>query len=377
MTLPATSILAGQSVTSAPERENALEICHGILDCRNFTDLTQGILQRVTGFLDAETSVLFEFSYDGKGFRPTRQARHEVPEQALKSYDHYLHEDPVILKSFSPDGRYSIAPGKFDLVCLSELHDDRHLTNSSYYNEFLRPQHIHHVMALFFRPSVENASIFAFGFHRPRASRHFASSEMTRAMQVAPALFACVNGMTLTERLKQQEDLLSGLSRATAEMGVLMFDASRTLRYANPCAARLIGLDGPDSGLMPRPEAPIYAEILKLCARAKLTGGTVRERLGNDCTASAQMLEGDSQRILVTLSPSRLELSLETRTATLGMTRRENDIIRLVLAGQSNPQIADQLCLSTRTVENHLRSIFSKAAVHSRTQLVRLLLADD
>lgn len=367
------------AVARAPEHDNALEICHDILGCRDFTDITRKTLQRMTRFFDAETSVLFEFAYDGKGFRSNRYARHEVPEQALRSYDRYVQVDPVILQSFSPDGRYSLAPGKFDLVCLTDIHDETKLTESAFYNEFLRPQHIHHVMALFFRPSVEDASIFAFGFHRPRAAARFAERELTRAAQVAPALFACVNGLTLTERLKRQEEVLSGLAQATADMGVLILDGSRQPLYANPRAGAIIGLDQRESGIIGSPTAAVFGDILRLCGRAEWQGDHVRERLTDDCTATVQILDSadGEKRFLVTLCPSRLEQNFEDRVAALGMTRRENDIIRLVAAGSTNAQIADQLCLSTRTVENHLRSIFSKADVHSRTQLVRLLLTED
>jgi ATP/maltotriose-dependent transcriptional regulator MalT len=53
------------------------------------------------------------------------------------------------------------------------------------------------------------------------------------------------------------------------------------------------------------------------------------------------------------------------------LTPREVEVLRLVAAGLSNPQIAQQLLVSTRTVEAHLRSIFSKLDVTSRTAAAR------
>jgi DNA-binding NarL/FixJ family response regulator len=43
----------------------------------------------------------------------------------------------------------------------------------------------------------------------------------------------------------------------------------------------------------------------------------------------------------------------------------------------SNKQVAAQLFLSPRTIDSHLRNIFSKLAISSRTQLARLPLGDD
>jgi len=56
------------------------------------------------------------------------------------------------------------------------------------------------------------------------------------------------------------------------------------------------------------------------------------------------------------------------------LTQREAEVLRLVAAGLSKPQMAQHLVLSTRTVEAHLRSIFSKLAVTTRTAAARFAL---
>ena len=43
------------------------------------------------------------------------------------------------------------------------------------------------------------------------------------------------------------------------------------------------------------------------------------------------------------------------------------EVLRLVASGQSNPQIADTLFLSPKTVQRHLSNIFTKTGVTSRT----------
>ena len=52
------------------------------------------------------------------------------------------------------------------------------------------------------------------------------------------------------------------------------------------------------------------------------------------------------------------------------LTDRETEVLQMISKGHSNPQIAEELNLSRRTVQSHLRNIFNKLKVDSRTQAV-------
>jgi DNA-binding NarL/FixJ family response regulator len=62
---------------------------------------------------------------------------------------------------------------------------------------------------------------------------------------------------------------------------------------------------------------------------------------------------------------SDVEEELQRRSS--GLTAREIDVLHLVADGLSNAEIAERLVLSQRTVHAHLRSIFDKLGVNSRT----------
>ncbi|MEO6458033.1 MAG: LuxR C-terminal-related transcriptional regulator [Chloroflexia bacterium] len=58
-----------------------------------------------------------------------------------------------------------------------------------------------------------------------------------------------------------------------------------------------------------------------------------------------------------------------------GLTEREVEVLRLVTSGQTVRQVAEQLCLSAWTVQAHIRSIYSKIGVTSRSAATRYVVA--
>ena len=59
------------------------------------------------------------------------------------------------------------------------------------------------------------------------------------------------------------------------------------------------------------------------------------------------------------------------------LTPRERAVLRLVAKGHTDNDVAEQLTISPRTVQGHLRSIYSKLGVNSRTAAARQALESD
>ena len=51
-----------------------------------------------------------------------------------------------------------------------------------------------------------------------------------------------------------------------------------------------------------------------------------------------------------------------------GLSQREVEVLWLIAAGKTDREIADELVNSSRTVNNHVRSILNKTAVANRTE---------
>ncbi len=53
------------------------------------------------------------------------------------------------------------------------------------------------------------------------------------------------------------------------------------------------------------------------------------------------------------------------------LTPREQEILRLIAEGFSNKEIADMLCISLKTVENHRYNIMNKLGLHSIADIIK------
>jgi DNA-binding NarL/FixJ family response regulator len=59
------------------------------------------------------------------------------------------------------------------------------------------------------------------------------------------------------------------------------------------------------------------------------------------------------------------------------LTRRELDVLSLLVGGLSQPEIAERFFISPKTVGKHIEHILAKLGVHNRAQAVALALRDE
>ena len=117
-------------------------------------------------------------------------------------------------------------------------------------------------------------------------------------------------------------------------------------------------------------------------AQAALAGRGV-DRRGNPASARVlakrrgwAMLHGQAltggggRRVAVTIQPAGPDRITPLLMTAYGLTAREEQVTRHVLQGDSTAQIAEALCVSPYTVQEHLKHIFEKTSVRSRRELI-------
>jgi DNA-binding NarL/FixJ family response regulator len=68
------------------------------------------------------------------------------------------------------------------------------------------------------------------------------------------------------------------------------------------------------------------------------------------------------------------QVDIQTTSTRGKVSKREMDVLLHVKDGLRNPEIAERLGLSTKTVENHVRSILQKLGAKNRTEAVVIAL---
>ena len=159
-----------------------------------------------------------------------------------------------------------------------------------------------------------------------------------------------------------------------------------------------LGIEARSRALLSQQEGPehLYREAIERLGRTRLRGEHARAHLlcgewlrreGRRMDAreqlrtahrmftamGAQAFAERARRELLATGETVRKRTVDTR---YDLTAQERQIARLAREGLSNPEISTQLFISPRTVEWHLRKVFSKLGIRSRRQL-RAALSED
>jgi len=136
---------------------------------------------------------------------------------------------------------------------------------------------------------------------------------------------------------------------------------------------RLPGLGGADAVAAIRKEFP-NARIIVLTTfdgdediyralQAGARGYLLKGMFGDELMDAIRAVHAGKSRI-----PSVVAERLAGRMGGPGLTARELDVLRLIVAGKSNKEIGGELNITEATVKTHINSLLSKMGVTDRTQ---------
>jgi len=97
----------------------------------------------------------------------------------------------------------------------------------------------------------------------------------------------------------------------------------------------------------------------------------VRTNTGRWAVIEGAPLEGaDRGNAAITIRSATADEVFDLLAKAYDLTRRERQLVALMLDGLATKQLAAALCISEHTVQDHLKAIFAKTHLHSRRELV-------
>jgi DNA-binding CsgD family transcriptional regulator len=307
-----------------------------------------------------------------------------------------------------PDGFFAAEPLKSYIaaqphhrfVRISDLFSNRSsLIKSAFYRRYMAPQKCAHGVCLSFWKDQRIICVIA--IMRTATQGDLSLAEMKLLRQLYHQFQTALCRLRLLEREHSlRMDLEEFLSRLPMPTILLRWNLKPI--YQNLAAREFCAVweKGPEEAKRTKANSPIPSEILDRCRLLKqqwaeaqrpiapLTGFK-EERVHHPrlprLRATVQLKQLMSVGVtrphfLIECEDLRRHAALSTGSAAsarlphlVRLTRREQEVARLVCEGRSNQEIANDTCLSLPMVKKHLHAVFRKLEVPSRTRLVALM----
>lgn len=243
--------------------------------------------------------------------------------------------------------------------------------DSARYRDFFAPMGLQDELRVALR--VDNSCWGYLCLHRAAAAAVFSPEEARFMARVAPHLAAGIRAGLLLQA--------TAAAAAHDGPGLVLVGAGGELRGMNAAAAAWLedlGADGHGTGL-PVEVSELTVRLRHLPAvRPGPARLQVRTRSGRWATLHASWMTAENTDTMAVIIEAATPAEVApTMMIGYGLTRREQAVTRLVCQGLSTRKIGDRLYLTVDTVQDHLKSIFTRTGVHSRGELVATVLRTD
>lgn len=359
---------------AARDLNAVLTVGRTALECDNLQDLQDQTFRLMEDCVGASSGVYLGISGSDQQWSFEGGSVYGVPNNGLEVWcTDYQNQDPFVsrfLQYQTPDDH---------VVISSEVISHKQFIRTRFYREFLKPQSVYHIMILGL--VKDGQPIGLFGFHRAAGTPAFSESDATKANLLSPFLSAAVQKIDASNKTNEREHIIRVLAADRHYTGVIILDAG--------CAP--ISTFGNVTGILPTRanklssalSVDIPIEILGRCDNLKrMLGSSYQDEyyenfnveLASGHTITVHLhpygCGASGLRFLVFFGARQSNGIYPELLDQYKLTPRQVDITNLVSLGLTNLQIADNLCISGRTVQNHLRSIYAKVKVHNRTSLI-------
>jgi DNA-binding CsgD family transcriptional regulator len=302
--------------------------------------------------------------------------------------DYYFRQnplDPVNMGSFAGTS-----------VPMEQVVPFNEFQKSEYYNDFIKPQKIRRQMAVYIHMNNKLTSVIC--THRLDNTR-FDEEDLTAADIVSSHMSAAFEKIHMIEQIKRKGNFFQMILDST-DVGIAALDLGKRPVFMNKKAISICAKIKKEAILkneLYSIESIIPPPVLNDCdavekchkndQKVGIDSLPMRERIMSISSfekclfrcriVNRTMTDFNHPLFLITLEilPIHPKINEQAVKKDCNLTKRETEIVTYIFKGYRNAEIADRLFISEGTVKNHLRNIFEKAKVKTRTGLIHRVLS--
>lgn len=298
--------------------------------------------------------------------------------------------------SVPPIEAYFVAHPRRRLVLSSDVFpDERHLKKSLFYRTYMAPVNARYAIGLFFWSAGRLLGVIV--IMRSAKQGPLSRPEMKRLRQLYAQFQTALGRLPPSEREHTVRVALEQFMRRVP-LPTILLRWNLRLVYCNQSASDFCSVwqRGAEQTRLIKSEAPLPPEVLDRCRMLKerweqlnplsFPTAVFKDELVHHpkrchlrATISLKQISSAGvarPHFLVEFEDLRgadLRHEVGTLPHLVQLTRREQQLARLVCDGRSNQEIADESGLSLETVKKHLHNVFGKLEVTSRSRLMALM----
>ena len=115
-------------------------------------------------------------------------------------------------------------------------------------------------------------------------------------------------------------------------------------------------------------------ELVQEALQAGAIGYLLKNLSGEELAAAIRAAHAGRPTLAPEAVQALIQAQTEDEVPGKDLTRRELEVLSLLVKGMSNPEICDRLCLSRATVKVHVSSILSKLGVSNRGEAISVAI---
>ena len=118
-------------------------------------------------------------------------------------------------------------------------------------------------------------------------------------------------------------------------------------------------------------ERSYISQMIKNGASGYLVKSASKEEI------EAAILSANEGKLYLSLDINSIDLNPEVAPDVPVVSRREKEVLQLIVDGLTNPQIAEKLFISLHTVDSHRKNLLAKFNVNNTASLIRVAIKNN